>query len=186
MQLLLEFLPIVVFFSAYFYKGGDFYFATAALMTVMPLFLLLQWLTARKLNRIYLASTVLVLVLGSATLFFREATFLFWKPTILNWAIAAVFLGSHWIGEKTIVQRMMGGVADLAREQWSKLNLVWVVFFVLVGAINLYVAYSFSEAFWVKFKLFGMLGLTLLFVIAQSIWLTRAMHQNDAAPGEQE
>lgn len=184
MQLLLEFLPVVVFFSAYFYQG-DFFFATAALMAVMPLFLLLQWLTTRKLSRIYLASTVLVLVLGSATLFFREQSFLFWKPTVLNWAIALVFLGSHWIGEKTIVQRIMGGVAELASEQWAKLNLIWVGFFVLVGAVNLYVAYTFSEAFWVKFKLFGMLGLTLVFVIVQSVWLMRAMRKS-TAPGEQE
>lgn len=185
MQLLLDFLPIVIFFSAYFY-AGDFFFATAVLMAVMPVFLLVQWLTTRKLNKIYAASTALVLVLGSATLLFRDAAFLFWKPTVLNWAIALVFLASHWVGETTIVQRMMGSVAELTKAQWAKLNLIWVGFFVLVGAINLYVAYSFSEAFWVKFKLFGMLGLTLVFVVVQSVWLTRAMRQKSTAPGEQE
>lgn len=185
MQLLLDFLPIVIFFSAYFYKG-DFFFATALLMAAMPAFLLVQWLMTRKLNRIYAASTALVLVLGSATLLFRDASFLYWKPTVLNWAIALVFLGSHWIGEKTIVQRMMGHVANLAQEQWAKLNLIWVGFFVLVGGINLYVAYTFSEAFWVKFKLFGMLGLTLLFVVVQSVWLTHATRKNEAAHGGHE
>lgn len=190
MQLLLEYLPIAAFFVAYFVKG-DFLFATAVLMAVMPVFMFIHWRVTRRLNRIYLASTVLVLVFGGATLLFNNADFLKWKPTVLNWAIAAVFLGSNWIGEKPIVQRIMGSVVSLARQQWSRLNLIWVGFFTLVGAINLYVAYAFSEAFWVKFKLFGMLGLTILFVILQSVWLSYAMHRNPApqspAPrGEQE
>jgi len=180
MQLLIDYIPIVIFFGAYFYK--DIFFATGILMIVMPIVLLLQWITTRKLNKIYLASTVLVLLLGSATLFYRNPTFVYWKPTVLNWAIAAVFLGSQWIGEKTIVQRMLGGAADLAHEQWVRLNQIWVTFFIIVGAINLYVAYSFSEAFWVKFKLFGMLGLTLLFVIIQSIWLMAATKKQPITP----
>jgi intracellular septation protein len=120
----------------------------------------------------------LVLLLGSATLFYRNATFLYWKPTVLNWAIAAVFLGSQWIGDKTIVQRMLGSAAELSRTQWNRLNQIWISFFVVVGGINLFVAYNFSEAFWVKFKLFGMLGLTVAFVIVQSIWLTAATKRN--------
>jgi intracellular septation protein len=185
MQLILEYFPIAIFFAAYFLKG-DFLFATAVLMAVMPLFMLAHWRMTRSLNKIYLASTVLVLVFGAATLLFHNADFLKWKPTVLNWAIAAVFLGSHWIGDKPIVQRIMGNVVSLAREQWLRLNLIWVGFFVLVGAINLYVAYGFSEAFWVKFKLFGMLGLTLLFVIVQSVWLTHAMRRHPAPQGEQD
>ena len=85
MQLLLDYLPVAAFFGAYFY--ADIYFATTVLMVVMPIFLLLQWLIKREMNRIYLASTALVLVLGSATLFFRNPTFLYWKPTVLNWVI---------------------------------------------------------------------------------------------------
>lgn len=185
MQLLLEYLPIAIFFAAYFLKG-DFLFATAVLMAVMPVFLLVHWRLTRRLNKIYLGSTVLVLVFGGATLLFHNADFLKWKPTVLNWAIALVFLGSQWIGAKPIVERIMGHVVSLAREQWSRLNLMWVAFFAFMGAINLYVAYGFSEAFWVKFKLFGMLGLTLLFVVVQSVWLTHAMRRNAAAPAERE
>jgi intracellular septation protein len=123
-----------------------------------------------------------VLVLGGATLMFRNPTFLYWKPTVLNWLIAIVFLGSQWIGDKTIVQRMLGSAAELNPQQWIRLNQIWVTFFV----INLYVAYNFSEAFWVKFKLFGMLGLTLVFVIIQSIWLTLATQKNATAAEETE
>ena len=184
MQLLLDYIPIIVFILAYFYE--DIFFATAVLMTVMPLVLFIQWLLTKKLNRIYGASTVLVLVLGGFTLAFRNPTFLYWKPTVLNWAIALVFLGSQWIGEKTIVQRMLGSAAELTNEQWIRLNQIWVGFFVFVGAVNLYVAYSFSEEFWVKFKLFGMLGITLVFVIIQSIWLTMAAQRNSAEASDTE
>lgn len=184
MQLLLDYLPIIAFILAYFYK--DIFFATLVLMGVMPVILLVQRLLTRKLNKIYAASTALVLVLGGFTLAFRNPTFLYWKPTVLNWAIALVFLGSQWIGEKTIVQRMLGSAAELGPGQWVRLNQIWVGFFIFVGAINLFVAYNFSEAFWVKFKLFGMLGITLVFVIIQSIWLTVVAQKNASASGDSE
>lgn len=178
MQLLIDYIPIVVFIAAYFFK--DIYFATAVLMGVMPVILGVQWLVTRKVNRIYLASTGLVLVLGSATLFFRNPAFLYWKPTVLNWVIALVFLGSQWIGDKPIVQRMLDKAAELEPNQWQTLNLMWVAFFVFAGGVNIFVAYTFSEAFWVKFKLFGMLGMTVVFIIIQSVWLTLAGRRNEA------
>lgn len=184
MQLLLDYIPIIAFILAYFYR--DIFFATIVLMAVMPVILLVQWLMTKKLNRIYAASTALVLVLGAFTVAFRNPTFLYWKPTVLNWAIALVFLASQWIGEKTIVQRMLGSAAELTGAQWVRLNQIWVVFFIFVGAVNLYVAYSFSEEFWVKFKLFGMLGITLVFVIIQSIWLTITAQKNEDAQGDAE
>ena len=176
MQLLLDYIPIVAFILAYFYE--DIFFATLVLMGIMPIVLLLQWLLTKKLNKIYAASTALVLVLGGFTLAFRNPTFLYWKPTVLNWAIALVFLGSQWVGDKPIVERMLGNAAELSRAQWARLNQIWVAFFIFVGCINLYVAYNFSEAFWVKFKLFGMLGITIVFVVIQSIWPTMAAQKN--------
>ena len=184
MQLLLDYIPIVIFIVAYFYR--DIFFATAVLMVAMPIVLALQWLSTKKLNRIYAASTVLVLVLGGFTLVFRNPTFLYWKPTALNWAFALAFLGSQWIGEKPFVKRMLGSAADLKDEQWIRLNQIWVAFFTFVGAVNIYVAYSFSEAFWVKFKLFGMLGITLAFVIVQSVWLTLVAQKNESASTDSE
>lgn len=183
MQLLLDYLPIVAFFGAYFYKL-DFYFATKVIMVVMPIVFVLQWLITRKVNKIYAASTALILVLGTATLLLRNPLFLFWKPTVLNWAIALVFLGSQFVGEKPIVERMLGNAAELTKPQWRRLNTIWVTFFVIIGAINIYVAYTFSEPTWVKFKLFGMLGLTVVFIVVQTIWLTVVMKQNES--GEQE
>lgn len=184
MQLFVDYIPIVVFVLAYFYE--DIFFATAVLMAVMPVVMGLQWLLTRKVNKIYAVSTALVLVLGGVTLAFRNPTFLYWKPTVLNWLIAIVFLGSQWIGNKTIVERMMGKAAELRTAQWIRLNQIWVAFFVFAGAANLFVAYNFSEAFWVKFKLFGMLGLTLVFVIIQSIWLTLAVQKSGRAAKDTE
>lgn len=184
MHLLVDYIPIVAFILAYFYK--DIFFATGVLMAVMPVVLVLQWLMTKKVSKIYAASTALVLALGTATLVFRNPTFLYWKPTVLNWLIAIVFLGSQWIGDKPIVERMMGNAAELEPTQWIRLNQIWVAFFIIVGGINLYVAYTFSESFWVKFKLFGMLGITLVFVLIQSIWLTRAAQKNEAAAEEAE
>ncbi len=184
MQLLVDYIPLVVFILAYFYQ--DIFFATGMLMVAMPVVLVLQWLMTKKINKIYAASTVLVLVLGGATLAFKNPTFLYWKPTVLNWLIAIVFLGSQWIGDKTVVQRMLENAAELSADQWVRLNQIWVVFFSIVGGINIYVAYNFSEAFWVKFKLFGMLGLTLIFVIIQSVWLTLATQKNATATEDSE
>jgi intracellular septation protein len=183
MQLFVDYLPILAFVAAYFYKT-DFFFATMVIMAVMPLVLVLQRLIAGKFNRIYVASTALVLILGAATLYFRNSSFMIWKPTVLNWAIAVAFLGSQFIGEKPIVQRMMESAAELSAPQWAKLNLMWIIFFIVVGAVNLYVGYNYSEPVWVKFKLFGMLGLTILFVIVQTIWLTLVMNKNEAARDE--
>ena len=184
MQLFIDYLPILFFFGAYFYE--DIYFATTVLMVVMPIIMVVQWIITRKLNRIYVASTVLVVVLGSATLLLRNPSFLYWKPTVLNWAIAVAFLGSQYFGAKPFVQRMMESAAELEAEQWRRLNQIWVVFFCAIGGINLYVAYNFSEPTWVKFKLFGMLGLTLLFVIIQTIWLTLAMNKNESPDADPE
>ena len=184
MQLFVDYLPILFFFGAYFYK--DIYFATVVLMVVMPIVFGLQWLMTRKINKIYLASTALVIVLGGMTLALRNPLFLYWKPTVLNWVIAVVFLGSQFIGEKPIVQRMLGGAATLSSDQWRRLNYLWVGFFVVVGVVNLYVAYAFSEATWVRFKLFGMLGLTIVFVIIQTIWLSMMMKNSEDAERDSE
>lgn len=184
MQLFVDYLPILIFFGSYFYK--DIYFATAVLMIVMPVVLALQWLITRKPSKIYMASTVLVLILGGATLALRNPLFLYWKPTVLNWAIALVFLGSQYIGDKPIVQRMMESAAELNAEQWRRLNVIWVAFFVTVGLLNIYVAYTFSEPTWVKFKLFGMLGLTLIFVVLQTIWLTVTMNKSKTVEQDSE
>jgi intracellular septation protein len=97
--------------------------------------------------------------------------FIQWKPTIVNWLFAAAFLGSQLVGEKTLVERVMGHAVQLDSRFWRQLNLMWVAAFAALGAANLYVVYHFSESVWVNFKLFGMTGLLLLVAIAQAVWI---------------
>lgn len=178
MQMLADFLPLLFFFAAYVYD--DLYFAVGVLMVAMPIGLALKTYWTGKLDKIYLGSTVFLLVLGSATLFYRNPLFLYWKPTAFYWVISFVFLASQWIGTKTIVERLFGQAAELGREQWVKLNLMWVAFFIFAGCLNIYVAYSFSQPVWVKFKVFGLLGLTFVFVIIQAVWMTMASNKNES------
>jgi intracellular septation protein len=176
MQLLADFLPLLFFFAAYLYD--DLYFAVGVLMVAMPIGLALKTYWTKKLDKIYLGSTIFLLILGSATLFFRNPLFLYWKPTAFYWVVSIVFLASQWIGDKTIVERLFAQAAELGRQQWVKLNLMWVVFFIFAGSLNIYVAFSFSEPVWVKFKVFGLLALTFVFVIIQAIWMTAAANKN--------
>ena len=184
MQLLADFLPLLFFFAAYLYD--DLYFAVGVLMVAMPVGLVFKTYLTKKLDKIYLGSTIFLLVFGSATLFFRNPLFLYWKPTAFYWVVSVVFLGSQWFGEKTIVERLFAQAAKLSRPQWIKLNFMWVVFFIIAGGLNIYVAYSFSEPVWVKFKVFGLLALTLIFVIVQAIWMASASKKNTASVEEPE
>lgn len=179
MHLLADFLPLLLFLGAYIYD--DLYFAIIVLMVAMPIGLAIKWLLTRKLDRMYLGSTAALLLFGGLALYFRNPYFLFWKPTVLNWIIGLVFLGSQYIGSKPIVERMFGEAATLLPDQWTKLNLSWVAFFVFAGLLNIYVAYNFSEDFWVKFKVFGLMGLSFLFIIGQAIWLSKVGRTNAAA-----
>jgi intracellular septation protein len=169
MQLLIEFLPIVIFFVAF--KVYGMYVATAALMVAMTVQIAVQWLRHRTVSKMLLVSGALVALFGAATLLLRDPIFIQWKPTIVNWLFAAAFLGSQFIGEKTIVERIMGHAIELPAQLWRQLNIMWIVNFLVLGGANIYVVYNFDEATWVNFKLFGMLGLTLLTAVGQTIWI---------------
>ncbi len=169
MQALIDFLPIIVFFAVY--QAADIYVATGALIVAMALQMGYQWLRTRTVNRMLLISGGLVFVFGGITLLFRNPIFIQWKPTVVNWLFAAAFLGSRYIGSRTLTERLMDQAVELEPNMWRQLNLMWVGNFTFLGAANIYVVYNFSEAFWVNFKLFGMLGLTLLTVIIQVAWI---------------
>ncbi len=174
MAALYEFLPLILFLIALVVK--DIYFAVVVLMIGMPIGLAVKYVRTQKLDRMYFWSTVLALIFGAATLYFRNPKFLFWKPTAFYWALALACLVSQWVGEKPIVQRFFGMVAELNTEnmtsrQWTALNIAWTLFFAALGLLNIYVAYSFSIEFWGTFKVFGLFGISLIFIIAQSVWI---------------
>ncbi|HSN71244.1 MAG TPA: septation protein A [Steroidobacteraceae bacterium] len=173
MQLLFDFFPVIAFFAAY--KLADIYVATGVIIVAVLIQTAIQWVQHRKLNPMHITSAVLVIVFGGLTLAVHDDEFIKWKPTVLNWLFALAFLGSQFIGREPIVQRLLKGNLTLDRPIWARLNMMWVAFFVVMGAVNLYVAYSFAENTWVNFKLFGMLGLTLVFVLIQGFWLSSKM-----------
>ncbi len=185
MKLLLDFFPILLFFIAYkfgaaltpddypLFKEKPIYLATLVAIVASVLQVSYLWIRNRKVENMHLISLVLIVVFGGATLFLKDPQFIKWKPTVLNWLFGVVFLGSQVIGEKTVIERMLGSQLELPDWVWRRLNLAWATFFIAIGCVNLYVAYEFEEQVWVNFKLFGMLGLTFLFVILQSFYLSR-------------
>ena len=132
----------------------------------------------------YIVTLVLVVLLGGATLLLQDKTFIQWKPSLVNWLFAVAFIGSEFIGDKNLLERMMGSQIELPKIIWRRLNYMWSSFFIFVGVLNVYVAFSghYSEETWVNFKLFGMLGLTIVFIILQGLYLARhvsAPQEND-------
>ncbi len=178
MNFVFEFLPLILFLVVFSIK--DIYAALIALMIAMPIGLIIKRYRTGEWDKMYLWSTVFLLVAGALTLYFRNPEFLYWKPTVFYWVVAVAFLVSQFVGDKPLVQRFFGLVEDvefkgLERMHWLRLNLVWVVFFVFSGMLNLYVAYNYEEATWVKFKVFGLMALTFVFMLVQTLWLARYM-----------
>ena len=178
MKILLDFLPVIVFFAVYKFTN-DILLATAVLIPATLLQMLYSWKVQGKIEKMQLVTLVLVVLLGGATLAFQDKAFIQWKPTIVNWLFAVGFLATQFIGDKTVVERLMSSSMELPKSIWSRLNLAWVAFFVVVGIVNLYVAYNFSEEIWVDFKLFGMLGLTILFIIIQGLYIAKHAKEPD-------
>ncbi len=180
MKFLFDFLPILVFFAVY--KGtGDIVLATAILIPVTAAQVGWTWFRHRRVENMHLVTLVLVTLLGGATILFQDATFIQWKPTVVNWLFALAFLCSEFIGERNLVQRMLEANLQLPAEVWTRLNAAWITFFTCVGGLNLFVAFNFDENTWVNFKLFGMLGLTLVFVVLQGLWLAKHLPDDEPA-----
>jgi intracellular septation protein len=182
MQLLFDFVPLLIFFVAY--RVFDIYVATAALMTAMVIVLAYHWLRHRKVSGILIGSTALVLVFGAITLALRNPVFIQWKVTVVNWTVALAFLGTQLFGKQTLTQRTMGHALQLEPAQWRVLNSTWVVTFAAIGAINLFVMYRYTLDTWTTFKVWGQMGIVLITVIGQTVWISR--HMPETEPGKSE
>jgi intracellular septation protein len=212
MKFLFDFFPVILFFVAYKLQG--IYAATVVAIGASAL--QVAWVRLRhgRIERMHLVTLGLLLLFGGMTLALRDPTFVMWKPSIVNWLFALVFLGGHFIGDKPLVQRLMGHAVTVPAAVWRRLNLAWVTFFVVSGLVNVYVVYIGSgfyeakealiaasgepevdlaacaaqftgsvlglcehahaaESSWVDFKLFGMMGMTLVFVLGQAFYLAR-------------
>jgi intracellular septation protein len=175
MDSILELAPLVAFLATYY--ATDLYTATAVLMVAMALLLAVDWLRTRRIPPMHAISAVLVFAFGAATLALHDQRFIQWKPTVFFWLVGVAFLVSNWVGEKPLVQRLLaaafGNDMQVSPATWRRLNWLWIVFYAVLGALNLYVAFNASERTWVNFKVFGLTALTLVFLAAQVIWLTR-------------
>ncbi len=163
------------------------YLATLTAIVATLVQVALTAIVTKRVEKMHLITLLLLLVFGGATLYLKDPVFIKWKPTAINWLFAAVFFGSQFIGKKPLVQRMMGHALEIDDPQvWKKLNLAWIGFFIFSGITNILVAFNFSEEIWVDFKLFGLMGLTLIFVIGQSFYLARYLPQDDKIPSKKE
>ena len=171
MKFLFDFFPILLFFVAY--KYADIYVATSVAIAASIIQVAYSWFKHRRVETMQWITLVLIVVFGGATLYLKDEMFIKWKPTVLNWMFAAAFLGSQYIGKKNIAERMLSANIQLPHEIWMRVNWSWVTFFITLGCVNLYVVYNFDTDTWVNFKLFGMMGLTILFVLLQAVFLSR-------------
>lgn len=167
----LDYIPLVLFFASFKLLG--IFPATAILIGSTVLLYGYIWFSEGQLQKNHKIVLVITLLFGGLTLFFHDVTFIKWKAPIINWILASVFLGSHFIGDKLAVERLMGQSIQLPAPVWTRLNIVWILFFIALGAANLYVAFHYDANVWINFKVFGSLGLTLAFVVGQMFFISR-------------
>jgi intracellular septation protein len=175
MKFLFDFLPIALFFAAF--KLAGIYVATGVAIGATALQVL--WLKVRRqpVHGMLWASLAIIIVFGGATLLLQDETFIKWKPTVLYWLFSVVLAASAALFRKNLIQAMLSEQFKLPAPIWARLNWSWVLFFALMGVLNLYVAYNFTTDLWVNFKLFGGMGLMLLFVVAQSAVLAKYVEE---------
>jgi intracellular septation protein len=179
-KFLFDLFPLILFFVAF--KFSDIFTATAvAIAAGVGQFVWLK-ATGKAIEATHWINLTVIVVFGGATLFFQNDVFIKWKPTVLYWLFAAILAGGKMFFHRNIMQKLMGTQVSMPANLWDKLNYSWAAFFVTSGALNLYVAFSgrFTESQWVNFKVFGLMALLLLFVLAQSVWLGR--HLKDDQP----
>ena len=179
MKLLFDILPVALFFVAYKFAGV--YVATGVAIAANVLQILWLRLRGKKVEPMMWASLAIIAVLGGATLYLHNETFIKWKPTVLYWLFAAALLIAQLAFRKNLIRAMMEKNISLPEPIWRRLNLSWVVFFLVMGVLNLYVAFNFSTDTWVNFKLFGSFGLMLVFIVGQGLLLSKhAIEEKDS------
>lgn len=184
MTQLLDFIPIALFVAVFF--ATDIYWATAALMVAVTIQVLVYLALRKPLSRELLITFWASLIFGALTLVLRNPTFVQWKPTIVNWALAASLVISMYVGRENLMKRMLGKQLSLVDDAWRHINIGWAFGFFFAGVLNLVVAYNFSMEFWVSYKLIGGFGLTFLYIIITVVYLSRKgyLPDEEAASGD--
>lgn len=194
MKQFIDFIPLLLFFIVFKldprtveFAGqsielGGIFSATGVLIASSVVVYGTLFAVQKRLEKGQWLTLAACLLFGGMTLAFHSETFLKWKAPVVNWLFALGFAGSHWIGDKLLIQRMMGHAISLPAQIWRNLNLAWIAFFLIAGSANLFVAFTF-QSIWVDFKVFGSLGMTLLFLVGQGIYLSRHLHDEQPANG---
>lgn len=207
MKLLFDLFPVILFFVSY-YKASLLIANTpigqwidpsqpahiaativATSIAIAASFLQVgwYWMKHRRFEKMHVFSLVIISVLGGLTIYIGNPAFIQWKPTILNWAFASILIVSHTFFSKNLIKSLMGTQISLPVQIWNRLNWSWVIFFIISGLANLYVAFYYRTDldaetrmnFWVSFKLFGLMGLTFAFAIGQAFYLSRHIQNPD-------
>ena len=177
MKLLFELFPVLLFFVAY--KIYGIFVATAVMIITSLLQAFYLWRRNGAIPTMHWVTLGLVVFFGGLTLVLQDPTFVKIKPTIVNWLFASAFIIAPFIGGKTLPQRMMEANVELPESKWKSLNVAWILFFIVLGGLNVAVAFNFSEDAWVNFKLYGLMGLTFLFALAQGFYIARHMQHSE-------
>jgi len=176
-KFLADFFPVLLFFIAA--KLYDNYVATAVSIAASLIQVSVYWLIYKRFEKVHLITLAILVIMGGATILLHNDMFIKWKPSVVNWIFALVLLGSQFIGNKNILERMLGGKITLPALVWLKLNISCIIFFLGLGLINLYVVYNFDNDTWLNFKLFGMMGLNILFFMALAIYMSFHMQTSE-------
>jgi len=172
MKQFVDFLPIALFVAVFFFfTDKDIYISTAVLMAAVLFQVGFSYLKFKQVDKQTQVVFWVVMLFGGATLLFQNQVFIQWKTTIVNWLFALALLGSHFIGDRNLIEKMLGSQLDLPSNVWRNLNTGWIFAFFLAGALNLVVAYNFSLEFWVTYKLVGGFCLTALYITVTIVYL---------------
>lgn len=177
MKFLFDYFPIICFFIAF--KLWGVFIATAVTMAASTLQVGVFWLKNKRFEKIHIITLLLVLILGGSTLLLHKQIFIQWKPSIIYWLFSGLLFGSQLFNGKPMIARMLSDKINLPENVWKRLNTSWAVFFLLLGLLNIYVVYHYTLNGWVNFKLFGTLGLTFIFVIAQALYMSRYIEKEE-------
>jgi len=181
LKFLFDLFPVILFFVAF--KFSDIFVATGVAIAATIAQIAYVLIRRRKVTGMQWTSLGIIVVFGGATLLLRDETFIKWKPTVLYWLAGVSFLVALAFG-KNLVKAVMSEGLELPEPVWSKLCIAWGLFFLFKGTLNLYVAYAFPTDTWVNFKLFGGMGLMLLFIVAQALWLSKYLPDDAAKANE--
>lgn len=202
MKFLFDLFPVILFFAAFklsesrpesaaeFANGllsgvggnvaaGQAPILLATIVAIAATFAQTAWLMlrGRKVDTMLWVSLAIIVLFGGATLFFRDENFIKWKPTVLYWLFGLTLAASSLLLRRNLIRKLLEEQIKLPDNVWRQLNAAWIAFFLLMGVANLVVAFNFSTDAWVNFKLFGAMGLMLLFVLAQGMYLARYVEE---------